>query len=201
MSDAPIDRDEERHRLVAMAAAVPLWLVCTPLFLPFASTNDSLVEMADLEPAALAALVAIVFPPLFVGAVGLVRGFRRKAPGKWLFGIPAVCCALVGLGLALIIGIALAFERSARREPFLWVCFALILVAFLRVVRSFGRAGWERFTQLIGGIWLVGVVFAIGMGFSPKPFFQNPSWGDWTFLVGLSALAPLVAFAGSPRKA
>jgi hypothetical protein len=157
--------------------------------------------MANADPTALSAIFALMFPPLFVGAVGLVWGLRRSAPGKWLFGIPAVWCTLLGLGMTLVIALLLAIEKTSRHEPFVWVGLVLTLVALVRVVRSFFRTGWERFTYLIGAIWLVGVVIAVAMNFSPKPFFTHPTWGDWAFLVGLSALAPLVAFAAVRRKA
>lgn len=191
MSDA---RHEERHRLVSMAAAVPLWMLCAPLVLPFGG-DESLIEMTDGEPALLSILAGLAFSPLFVGALGLVEGVRRASPGKWLFRIPAVWCFLVALAMAIVLLLFLATERTGRREPFVWAGLVLILAALIRVFRSFSRAGWERFTHLLGGIWLVGLVVAVALGFSPKPYFMSPAWGEWTFLFALAALAPLVAFA------
>lgn len=68
-------------------------------------------------------------------------------------------------------------------------------------MRGFFRKGWRRFSHVVGGIWLSGLVLAVSLRFSPKPFFTSPSWGEWVFLFGLAALAPLVVFALAPRRA
>ncbi|MDC3962943.1 hypothetical protein KEG38_54540 [Polyangium jinanense] len=200
MSDAPKDLAEERHRLVAMAAGVPLWMLCLPLVLPFGG-RESLLQMAAGDAAPVAILAGLAFAPLFTGAVGLVRGFKQAAPGRWLFGVPAVAATLVALGMILVITLLLLIEPTSRYQPFVWVGLVVALGALVCLVWGFFRKGWRRFSHVVGGIWLLGLVLGISLRFSPKPFFTAPSWGEWAFLFGLAALAPLIVFALAPRRA
>ncbi|TKC95266.1 hypothetical protein [Polyangium fumosum] len=197
--DAPNDRSEERHRLVAMAAGVPLFLLCAPIVLPFGGPQ-SLLEAADGATAPVVLLACLAFAPLVAGVVGLVQGTRRAAPGPWLFGVPAVASTLVALGMILVVTLLLLIEPTSRYQPFVWVGLGVALAALGCLVRGFFRKGFRRFSHVVGGIWLCGLVLGISLRFSPKPFFTAPSWGEGFFFFGLAALAPLVGFAFAPRR-
>ncbi|MDC0744438.1 hypothetical protein [Polyangium mundeleinium] len=199
-SDATLDRSEERHRLVAMAAGVPLFLLCAPIVLPFGGPA-SLLEAADGGTAPVVLLAGLAFPPLLAGVVGLVRGYKRVAPGRWLFGVPAVASTLLALGMVLVVTLLLLIEPTARYQPFVWVGLVGALGALGCLVRGFFRKGFHRFSHVVGGIWLCGLVLGVSLRFSPKPFFTAPSWGAGFFFFGLAALAPLVGFAFAPRRA
>jgi len=201
---APYDINEERHRLVAIEASVPLVLLASPLFLPF-DGNKSLLSQMLRYPEVLVVALGIGFWPIFLGIVGAIRGRKREAPGKLLFGVPAVVLALISLVATGITGtvlvVELASERYHRFEPIVVPFFLLCALALFVAVRAFWRKGFRRFNHLVACAWLLATAMVLGLFVSDSSMFSPPVAGEWVFLFAIAALAPLLTFAFAPRRA
>jgi hypothetical protein len=191
---APLDLSEERHRLLAMAAGVPLVLLASPLVLPFGGDHPLLYE-ARRDPPVIAVLLGLAFLPIFVGIAGIVRGRKREAPGRFLFGVPGVVCTLMALGLTGMMLLVLLSDSYVRRENLGWITLAMSAAALAVLARGFFRTGWRRFNHVIAGIWLLSAISVV-LGFaSSSPVFDPPVLGEWVFLFAIATLSPLLAYA------
>jgi hypothetical protein len=189
---------EERFRLACVAAALPLALLAVPFCLPY-DRDRSLIGEALREPVALVIVGPLVVWPILLGAISLLRGLARKAPGMLAYAVPAVLYTLSSAGLALLLAYAFAVERGARVPIVAAGVMAGLGGAYL-LLRGFRRAGWERWAQLVAGMWfgqgMLTSLFALG---DPSDVGQPPA-GGWILLFALGAFLPIWAWALWPRK-
>lgn len=192
-------RREELHRQAVMAAGTPLLLLCAPLFAPF-DGQKSVYEITRREPAVLAfAAVFFLWIPA-LGAVGIARGLRRRAPGNVAFWVPAVLQALLAGGLSLLLAYLLIVERPSKKMPLLWPCVAVGLGAVYVLARGIRRGAWERWGRLLAAAWLFHVQCALLLMTSDTSLLDRPPFGVWLSLFALSTVAPIFAWSLWPRR-
>lgn len=189
---------EERHRLAVLAASGPILLLLGPLVLP-TFDDRSFFTAARGEAGPLVILACIFFWPLFVGALSLRRGLARRAPGTAAYLVPAVLHLLAASGIALLL-LTAAFERTrARESPGVGMGIVLTFAAVYVMARGFRRRGWERWAQLVAGMWLGYAVFAIMVAVEGRGAFDPPETGGFVLLFALSMAAPAVAWILWPK--
>lgn len=190
---------EERYRLAAMAAGVPLVLLDAPLVLS-ADGERSLLREALREPVAIPVLLFFLAWPVWVGGVSLAYGRRRKVPARGLFVVPALLYALASALLALAFTVVLANRPRAWDEPLVILGALTGWVAVYLLGRGFRRAGWERWMQLVAGAWLAHGAVESPMLFVDGPLAADQAAGAWIFLFAMACLAPLITWTLWPRR-
>lgn len=193
-ADAAVLRAEEASRLATIAAAAPLVLIFAPFVAPL-DRGRSLYDEVKREPLAIAVLGAICLWPAVLGVVGLVKGLRRRAPGKVASAVLLVLQALMSLGLSALIAYAISDRRRYQEDPLLWLGVLAGLAGLVVVVRAFWRAGFRRWTSLLAATWLFylqwGLVATSGEGYS----FERPELGAWLGLFAMAVLGPIMLWA------
>ena len=191
---------EERYRLAAIAAGVPLLLLAVPLVVPIGLRRSAFIEGARARadrlpdrdgPRALVdpdgrALVDVRPPPPGPGHRALRHARRDVHPG-------------VGRR-----------RRAGRRRPprgagtvregpvVAAVTIGCSAAVFL-LLRGFRRAGWERWAQLVAGVWLGQGSLTLLAVFADESPAGPQEAGSWILLFAVSALAPIVIWALWPR--
>lgn len=190
---------EDRFRLAVLAASGPLLLLALPVVLPVLDER-SLLAATRGHFEGLAILAAVFTWPLFVGALGLLRGRSRSAPGTAACAVPGVLHALGGMAAVILLG-ALLGERSRARESLaVWAAVAAALATVYVVARGARRRGWERWAQLVASVWLFHLMGVMVIGADGRGAFDPPEVGGWIELFALAAAAPAVGFILWPRR-
>jgi hypothetical protein len=190
------DAREERYRIAAAAAGAPVLLFVAP-FVTSVHGEESALQDAMRHGPDLVFVGALLAGPLFIGGMSLVKGLRRWAPpGLAAFAVPAVLYALAAAAIMLMAGAVVA---SKGPEPLLAAPGLLALAALLLILRGFRRKGWERWGQLVAGVWVWHLVLALLMALEATGF-SSPALGPWLFLFALGAVAPIVGWALWPRR-
>ncbi|MFT3772948.1 MAG: DUF2330 domain-containing protein [Minicystis sp.] len=189
---------EDGYRLAALGASVPLMLLIAPVFLPYVS-GRSLLGEARHDPGAAVILLGIFFWPLFVGTLGLLRGLARRAPGKAAFAVPAVLHLFAAAGLAFALCVAVSSKVKAQEEPVAWLALFLSFAALYVIIRGFRRAGWERWAQIVAGVWMLHAVGTLVIAADGHGMFDPPELGAFLVLFALSAGTPAVAWILWPK--
>jgi hypothetical protein len=115
------------------------------------------------------------------------------------FAVPAVLYALASGGLALLLVFAFV-NQSEAREPLVAAGVVACTAADYLLVRGFRRAGWERWAQLVAGMWLGHGAIALLFTFANGSPFAEPSAAGWILLFAMGVLLPIVGWALWPRK-
>lgn len=188
--DAAALRAEEASRLATIAAAAPLMLLFAPFIAPL-YRGRSIYDEVKREPLEAALFAAILLWPAALGAVGLVKGLRRRAPGKVASAVLLVLQALMTLAVSALIAYAISDRRRHQEDPLLWLAVLAGLAGLVVAVRGFWRAGFRRWTSLLAAVWLyylqLGLVITSGEGYS----FERPELGAWLGLFALAMLGPI----------
>ena len=188
---------EERYRIAAAAAGLPVLLFVAP-FVTSVHGEESALQDAMRHGPDVVFVGVLVAGPLFIGGVSLFKGIRRRpSPGLAAFAVPAVLYALAAASIVLVAG---AIVASNGPEPLLAAPGLLALAALLLILRGFRRKGWERWGQLVAGVWVWHLVLALLMALEATGF-SYPAFGPWLFLFALGAVAPIVGWALWPRRA
>jgi hypothetical protein len=151
---------EERYRLAVLVASGPLVLLLGPVVLPLFDDRSFLASTRG-EVAPLAILFGIFFWPLFVGVLGLRRTLARRAPGTAAFAVPAVVHLLAAIGGALLLLAVLGDKQRARESSGVWLSLGMALATAYVIARGFRRKGWERWAQIVAGLWLGYAAFTL----------------------------------------
>lgn len=190
---------EERYRLASVAAGAPLLLLAAPLLAPDAHGRWPIHD-ATREPSALVLAVGLLAWSLLTGTLSLTYGLRRRVPGTAAYAIPAVVYLLACGGIAFLAFAALLKVRRTSEGPAITAAAIACSAAVLVLIRGFFRGGWERWAQLVAGVWMghgtLSVLIVLG---ADSPAADQPL-GPWLLLFGLGALAPIVAWALWPRR-
>lgn len=190
---------EERYRLAAVAASVPLMLLTSPLFLPVFD-NKSFLDQARREPSALAVVSFLFFWPLLVGALGLRAGIVRRAPGKVAFAVPAALYMLGALATHVVLFGIMCGRSHARQETVASVVAICSLLVVYILGRGFRRTGWERWGQLVAGAWMLCALWSTLIAAERRGPFDGPELGAWMWLFALSAATPAAAWILWPKR-
>lgn len=191
---------EERYRLASVAAGIPLLLLVTPILVPLDGGHRSPLAHATREPVALLLAIGFVLWSLLVGSLCLAYGLRRQVPRTAVFAVPAVVYAVVSGGAAALFVALLAEKRHAREQPVIYAAAIACGLAFYLLARGFRRGGWERWAQLVAGVWLgQGTIELLVVFGDSSPAGDQPA-GAWVLLFALGALAPIVGWALWPRR-
>jgi hypothetical protein len=73
-------------------------------------------------------------------------------------------------------------------------------IAFYVLLRGFVRGGWERWMQLVAGVWLAQGAFTMLLIFGDAAPLGPQEPVPWVLLFALSVLAPIVVWALWPRR-
>jgi hypothetical protein len=190
---------EERYRLASVAAGVPLLLLVAPLVMPLQG-GRSLLGAATREPIALLIVGGLVLWSLLTGGLSLAYGLRRRVPGTLAFAVPAVVYALPTGGLAFLALFALGKVHGEAETGIAALTALSCSLAVYLLLRGFRRGGWERWAQLVAGVWLAHGTIALLMVFGDASLAGDQDAGAWVLLFALSALAPIVGWALWPRR-
>ncbi len=190
---------EERYRLASIAAGIPLVLLIAHIVLPVDGRRTLLGE-AMSEPAPLLVVMFLMAWPILAGARSLSGGLRRRLPGLAAYAVPAVIYTLASGAMGLLLSAAFLASRQARREPAVPLSAVACALAVYLLLRGFRRDGWERWAQLVVGLWLahgtISAVLLFGEGSLDLAFTP----GGWVLLFDLGMLAPIAAWILWPRR-
>ena len=189
---------EERYRLAAIAAGVPVALLAVPLCAPI--HGRSLIEEASHEPVPFLIVLGLVLWSFLTGGISLVYGLRRRVPGGPLFTMPAVTYALASGGIVVLLLFALGREGARRQEPGAPLAALGCALAFYLLLRGFVRGGWERWAQLIAGVWLGQGTIATLLVFDHGSPLGPQEGAPWVLLFAFSALARIMLWTLWPRR-
>jgi hypothetical protein len=188
---------EERHRLACLLAGPPLVVLAGPVFVP--RPYRSVLETALREPPFLAVLLALLGSILFTAGVSLVAGLRRKAPGGFAYGVPAVTSSLVAASFA---GIVLyAFVHDSHVPAYAVAGAIPSALSLYPLLRGFRRSGFERWCQLVAGAWLAEGGLVLTICFSSRSRISLQAQDAWLVAFALSFSLSALAWALFPRKA
>jgi peptidoglycan/LPS O-acetylase OafA/YrhL len=190
---------EERCRLAALAASGPLMLLVAPAVLAF-DGERSIAGTVQGDPRALGVIALFFVWPLLAGALGLRGAVLRRAPGAAAYAVPAVLHALAAGALLLLLGAEMFERRHTRGDPVAWAVMVTGALVIYVMARGFRREGWHRWAQLVAGLWLCHVSFAVSLWFGRSEVYDPPAMGGWLQLFGLAAALPAIAWAAAPRR-
>ncbi len=189
---------EERYRLAAVAAGVPVALLAAPLVAPI--HGRSIMDEVSREPILSLIVLGLVLWSLSTGGISFIYGLRRRVPGAAVFAMPAVVFALASGAIAFILLVAIARQREAREAPAAAMAAIACTLAVYLLLRGFVRGGWERWAQLVAGVWLGQGAIAMLLLFGDAPPLGPQELVPWLLLFVMSALAPVVLWALWPRR-
>ncbi|HRI71885.1 MAG TPA: hypothetical protein PK156_46955 [Polyangium sp.] len=189
----PVDEQEEGHRRAVIFASFLLIALAAPVFAPV-DGERSLWRMTRHDDTG-RFLLGIVFGwPICLGILGIVRGFRRRLPGKTMMGIATTLTSIQTLGGLALIGMLLAFGHREKESPLVWLGAATAIAAVIAIVRSFVRTGWHRWQHLMAPLALLALMIVLVLAGTERRAVEHVSGGGWIFLFATAALFP---FAGA----
>lgn len=190
---------DEQDRRVVIVASVFLVLLVAPVFLPVQSER-SLWRMTRHDDTGRAILGAIMGWPALLGVFGLIRGWRKRLPGKVLVGFATTFASLQTLAGLALMAMLLWFGRGDERS---WPVFLAALFPLLGaglVVRSFSRTGWQRWQHLMAPIALLAAMIVMCLFGAEPNAINRAEQGGWVFLFATAALLPFVGTVVRSKK-
>lgn len=196
-SNATDIRDDQDRRVVIFASML-LILFAIPIF-GAVQDGRSLWRMTRYDSTGRFLILAILGWPISLGFIGIVRGLRKKLPGKILIGVATAFTAIQTLAGLALCAMLLAFERHAIESPFVWLAAASSVTAIAVIVRSFFRNGWQRWQHIMVPIALLALMIFLSIVGIERNALERVAEGGWGFLFTTAALLPFVIRTLVPR--
>ena len=188
----PVDEQEEGHRRAVIFASIWLIVLAAPVFMAV-DGERSLWRMTRHDDTGRFLLGIIFGWPVCLGIIGLVRGLRRRLPGKVMMGMATTLTSIQTLGGLALVAMMLAFGYREKESPLVWLGAATAIAAVITIVRSFVRTGWHRWQHLMAPLALLALMVVLVMAGTERRAVEHVSGGGWMFLFATAALFP---FAG-----
>ena len=192
---------ENRGRIAALVAGVPLMLCAVPLLVHAGRRAVWDMVGAEHAPVLLGGVVFLVVWPVVLGVLSLARGLVRRPPSLLAFATAAVMHMLAALGAALNLAAEIVRGRASHGDLFpMLVVLALLLLPLYPLGQGFARAGWTRWAHLLMGVWLIYAAEAVVLQAAIWGSIDQPEVGRLVMALALPMALSALAWALPSRR-
>jgi hypothetical protein len=122
---------------------------------------------------------------------------RREGPAAVVLDARAAAVLDARIAAVLVLDATAAAVLDA---PGVWISLGMALATAYVIARGFRRKGWERWAQIVAGLWLGYATFTLVVAAETRDMFDPPASGGWVLLFALSAAAPAVGWILWPKR-